>query len=219
MKGKMMNRVLLVLSSPRGAQSHSQAIARRLVDDIVAREPDAIVTERDLTREPLPHLGEAFVSGLFKSELERTREESEEIARSDALVDELLAADTIVIAAPMHNFGIPSTLKAWIDHVARAGRTFRYTASGPEGLLKGKRVILVVARGGVYTKGPATALEFQESYLRGVLGFLGLTDVQTIHVEGVAMGEAAANEAIERATLRAATLAGTIAENNLRVAA
>jgi FMN-dependent NADH-azoreductase len=107
----------------------------------------------------------------------------------------------------MHNFGTPSTLKAWIDHIARAGRTFAYTERGPEGLLKGKKAILVLARGGVYTDGPAKPLDFQESYLRSILGFLGITDVQAVRVEGVGMGE----DAVKRAMVSAREQADTVA--------
>jgi FMN-dependent NADH-azoreductase len=214
-----MNNVLLVSSSPRGAQSYSQKVARQVVDDIAAVEPSTRVVVRDLARDPLPHLGEAFVAGMARPANERTVEEAEALDRSDRLIDELAAADVVVIAAPMYNFGIPSGLKAWIDHVARAGRTFRYGATGPEGLLKGKRAVLVVSRGGVYTKGPMLKMEFQESYLRGVLGFLGITDVETIRVEGVAMGEAAARDSFERATAQASALAGDLVRDALPVAA
>jgi FMN-dependent NADH-azoreductase len=203
----MMNNLLLVLSSARGAESISERIARRLVGDIVAGAPGTKVVTRDLVRNPLPHLEAAFASGRVRPAQELSRDEALVIARSDVLVDEALAADTIVIAAPMHNFSVPSSLKAWIDHIARPGRTFTYTATGPEGLLKGKRVILVLARGGIYTKGPMQQMEFQESYLRAVLGFLGITDIETIHVEGIALGEDVAHAAIERATQKAAILA------------
>ena len=214
-----MNRILMVVSSPRGTQSSSQRIAQRLVDELVATDGHATLTVRDLAANPLPHVGESFVSGLHKPADRRTVEEAEAIARSDALVDELIAAATIVIATPMYNFGVPSTLKAWIDHVARAGRTFRYTANGPQGLLAGKRAILVVSRGGVDSKGPAMAMDFQESYLRSVLGFLGITDVRTIHVEGIALGPEAASQAIERATARATTLAHELVEARMPAAA
>ena len=105
---------------------------------------------------------------------------------SDALIDELFAADTIALAVPMHNFSPPSTLKAWIDHITRAGRTFSYSSNGPDGLLKGKRAILVLASGGVYSNGPAKPFDFTEPYLRTVLGFIGITDVEVVRVEGVA---------------------------------
>ena len=119
---------------------------------------------------------------------------------SDALIGELVTADVIVLAVPMHNFGIPSTLKAWIDHVVRAGRTFIYSEGGPEGLLKGKRLILVLASGGVYSNGPAKQLDFQEPYLRAVLGFIGLTDIEVVRVEGVAMSAIGADKAVATAT-------------------
>jgi len=128
------------------------------------------------------------------------------MARSDKLIDELFAADVVVMAVPMHNFGLPSTLKAWIDHIARAGRTFAYSEKGPQGLLKEKKAILVLARGGVYSDGPAKPLDFQESYLRSILGFLGITDVQVVRVEGVAMGEDAVKRALASARAQADTV-------------
>ena len=119
---------------------------------------------------------------------------------SDALIGELVTADVIVLAVPMHNFGIPSTLKAWIDHVVRAGRTFIYSEGGPEGLLKGKRLILVLASGGVYSTGPAKQFDFQEPYLRAVLGFIGLTDIEVVRVEGVGMNTPGPEKAVATAT-------------------
>jgi FMN-dependent NADH-azoreductase len=110
------------------------------------------------------------------------------IALSDVAVDELLASDIIVIGAPMWNFNIPSSLKAWIDHVARAGRTFTYGANGPEGLAKGKKAIVVVTSGGKYSDGPAKAMDFHATYLKSVLGFIGITDVSFVRAEGVSMG-------------------------------
>jgi FMN-dependent NADH-azoreductase len=125
------------------------------------------------------------------------------------LIEELEAADTIVLAVPMYNFSIPSTLKAWIDHVARAGRTFRYTAAGPEGLLNGKKVFVVSGRGGFYSgDSPAKVLDFQEPYLRAVLGFLGLTDVTFIHVEGLKVSSEAAEKGISRAREAIAGIVG-----------
>jgi FMN-dependent NADH-azoreductase len=116
------------------------------------------------------------------------------------LIDELFAADIIVLAVPMHNFGPPSTLKAWIDHVVRVGRTVSYSEQkGPEGKLKGKRVILVLASGGVYSDGPAKPLDFQEPYLRAILGFIGLTDIDVVRVEGVAMSAIGPDQAVASA--------------------
>ncbi|HYM04716.1 MAG TPA: NAD(P)H-dependent oxidoreductase, partial [Stellaceae bacterium] len=116
------------------------------------------------------------------------------------LIAEVEVADTIVLAVPMYNFAIPSTLKAWIDHVARAGRTFRYTAAGPEGLLKGKKVFVVTGRGGIYSGDvPAKIMDFQEPYLRAVLGFLGLDDVTFIHVEGLKVSPESAAHGLDHA--------------------
>jgi FMN-dependent NADH-azoreductase len=124
--------------------------------------------------------------------------------RSEQLTGELLAADVLVLAAPMYNFAIPSTLKAWLDHVLRAGVTFRYTANGPEGLLSGKRAIVLTARGGIYT---GSALDHQEPYLRQALGFIGIDQVDFIHAEGLNMGGDAAQQGLENARARVAALA------------
>jgi FMN-dependent NADH-azoreductase len=206
-----MKNILLVLSSPRGQQSYSHRFAGDIVDDLQLRHPAATVVVRDLAKEPLPHVGEAFVGGLFSPPEQRTPDQAAAMARSDRLIDELFAADVLVIAAPMHNFGPPSTLKAWFDHIARAGRTFAYTDKGPEGLLKGKKAIIVLARGGVYSDGPAKARDFQEPYVRNMLAFIGVTDVHVVRVEGVAMGEDAVKRAIASAKEQADTAARAVA--------
>jgi FMN-dependent NADH-azoreductase len=193
-----MSNILLLLSSPR-SESYSTQIARSVVGRLKGDAPGAEVIVRDLARDPLPHVDEDFVEAVRSSTGPKGESQKATVARSDALVDEFLAADTIVIAAPMYNFGIPSTLKAWIDQICRAGRTFRYTEKGPEGLAKGKRAILVLARGGVYSSGPFEAFEYQGTYLRTILAFLGIKDVQTIDVEGLAYGPDAANKAVSAA--------------------
>jgi FMN-dependent NADH-azoreductase len=202
-----MKNVLVVTSSPAGAGSRTAQVSGRVAVAVATREPGSRVVTRDLARDPLPHLDGDFLGGMGRAPADRDAPQAAALARSDALIDELLAADVVVIAAPMHNFGIPSALKAWIDHVARAGRTFRYTAAGPEGLLQGKRAILVLSRGGVYTRGPMLRLEFQESYLRGVLGFLGITDVRVIRIEGMALGADVAAAAVARALAEAEGIA------------
>ena len=181
-----MKNILLIEASPRGSESLSHQAARSIVNELQTRHPGAKLVVRDLGQNPPPHVGMPFITGMYAPPEHRTPEQAKAIALSDALIDELFAADTIVIAVPMHNFAPPSTLKAWIDHVARAGRTFKYGAHGPEGLLKGKRAMLVLARGGVYSSGPTKPLDFQEPYLRAILGFLGITDVSAVHVEGAA---------------------------------
>jgi len=198
-----MKEILLVLSSPRGTQSHSHQIAHRIIGDLKKRHAGAEVVVRDVSSEPLPYVGEAFVSGLFTTPEKRNPAEAKALAISDTLVDELIAADIVVLAVPMHNFGLPAALKSWIDHVVRAGRTFSYSASGPVGLLTRKKAILVVSRGGVYSEGPMKAFDFQETYLRSVLGFIGVTDVQVVRVEGVAMGPDAVTNAISSANVQA----------------
>jgi FMN-dependent NADH-azoreductase len=165
------------------------------------------VVERALAPSNIPHLSSETLAALGKAADARTRDERAAVAFADTLIEEAEAADTIVIAAPMYNFTIPTTLKAWIDHIARAGRTFRYTAQGPEGLLKNKKVVVVVSRGGFYTgDSPAAAMDHQEPYLRTVLGFMGLTDVTFIEVEGQAIGPDVAAKGLEAARAAAISL-------------
>jgi FMN-dependent NADH-azoreductase len=195
-----MKNILLIQSSPRGSESYSQRVADSIVNEIKDRNPSTTITFRDLAQYPLPHVGPAFVSALSAKPEELTAAQSEALALSDALIGELVTADFIVLAVPMHNLGIPSTLKAWIDHVVRAGRTFSYSQGKPEGLLKGKRLILVLASGGVYSDGSAKQLDFQEPYLRAVLGLIGLTDIEVVRVEGVAISAIGADKAVATAT-------------------
>jgi FMN-dependent NADH-azoreductase len=192
--------ILHITSSARGAASYSSRVAAQVIDQISARNPGTSVTVRNVARDPLPHIDDDFIIATKSPDGPQTERQHALLAQSDALVDELFAADMIVIAAPMINFTIPSTLKTWIDHVARAGRTFSYTEKGPQGLVTGKQVILVVARGGIYAED--NALDFQVPYLKGVLGFLGMTDVEVIEVEGTAYGPDAAEKAVAAATAK-----------------
>src|SRR5262249_34577819 len=148
-----------------------------VVESLRAQHPGAQVIERDLVAHPVPHVSPEFLGAMFSGN-------EEGLALSNQLIDEVLASDLIVIEAPMYNFSIPSMLKAWIDHVVRARKTFHYTATGAEGLLQGKQAILVLASGGGYSSGPAKALDFQEPYLRAVLRFIGITEIETIRIEG-----------------------------------
>jgi FMN-dependent NADH-azoreductase len=204
-----MSDILYVTSSPRGGDSYSNRVAARVLDELEQAHPGARVVVRDVARDPLPHIDEDFVAAIRGPEGPQTPQQRAIVGRSDQLVDELLAADIIVIAAPMYNFGIPSTLKAWIDYIARAGRTFRYGEKGPEGLVKGKKVILIQSRGGIYSSGPAQAMDHQGTYLRSVLGFLGVTDIESIDVEGVAYGPEAAEKAVAGGIVRARALIDT----------
>jgi FMN-dependent NADH-azoreductase len=148
----------------------------------------------------------AFIAGMHAAPEQRTPEQAESMALSDALIDELFAADTIVIAGPMHNLGVSSRLKAWIDHISRAGRTFFYGANGPQGLLKNKHAIVVLASGGVYSNGFMKALDFAEPYLRTALGFIGITDVDVVRVEGVAMSGIGPDKALAAANSQSTQL-------------
>lgn len=192
--------ILYLASSSRGSASYSNRVAADVLDELRARNPGATVIIRDLARDPLPHIGDDFVAATRSPNGPQTDEQRALLAQSDALVDELLAADLIVIAAPMINFTIPSNLKTWIDYVARAGRTFSYSEKGPQGLVTGKQVIIVAARGGIYPAG--NTLDFQLPYLKGVLGFLGMTDVEVLEVEGTAYGPDAAEKAVAAATAK-----------------
>lgn len=194
-----MKNILFVSSSLFGEKSQSGLIARELIDNLRAAQPGAVLVERELRADTIPHLGLEVVAVATQPPEARSSTAQTAAALADRLIEEVEAADILVIAAPMYNFSIPSTLKAWIDHIARAGRTFRYGAGGPEGLLKGKKVFIVTARGGIYTEGPAKAMDFQEPYLRFMLGFLGLDDIRFIHVEGLQMGPESAARGIEHA--------------------
>jgi FMN-dependent NADH-azoreductase len=195
-----MSKLLLVTSSLFGDQSKSSQLAGEFVQAWHRSHPGTTVVERALTAESIPHLSLGALGALMTPAEQRSTEQHATVAFADRLIEELEAADTIVLAVPMYNFSIPSTLKAWIDHVARAGRTFRYTAAGPEGLLKGKKVFVITGRGGVYTgDSPAKVFDFQEPYLRSVLGFLGLTDVSFVHVEGLKVSPEAAEQGVARA--------------------
>ncbi|HWK52765.1 MAG TPA: FMN-dependent NADH-azoreductase [Hyphomicrobiales bacterium] len=187
-------------------QSISRQLSEQLVARLVEQNPGSRVSRRDLIAQAPAHLDATLLGAAAKPPAERSAFEKEQLALSQNLLDELFAADTVVIGAPMYNFGIPSQLKAWVDRIAQAGVTFRYTAEGPEGLLKGKKAYILSSRGGIYSEGPAAAFEHQESYLRTVLGFVGITDVQVIRAEGVNLGEDAKAQALAQASRAIATV-------------
>lgn len=199
--------ILLVTSSPRGSASHSTRIATELAHRLEAADPEATLIVRDLATDPLPHIDPDYSAGIYTPPEKRSFRQAEVVGVSDEAVDELLAADTIILATGLINFGISSTLKSWIDHVARAGRTFSYGKDGPKGLVTGKKVYIVLASGGVYSEGPAVPLDYAVPYLRSVLAFIGLTDVEVIRIEGVGMGPEATDTALKKATDRVNALA------------
>jgi len=196
--------ILHIVSSSRGSASYSNRVAANVVDELVTRNPGAAVTVRNVAAEPLAHIDDDFVAATRSPNGPQTERQRALLAQSDALVDELFAADIVVIGAPMINFTIPSTLKAWIDNVARAGRTFSYSEAGPKGLVTGKQVIIVGARGGVYSEA-AKPLDFQIPYLKSVLGFLGMTNVEVLEVDGTAYGPEAAEKAVTAAAAKMRT--------------
>ena len=188
--------ILQIHSSARREASQSSRLANRIVERLRDAAPEASVTLRDLGRDPHPVLDEAALAALFTPQAQRTPEQAARVALDDALIEQVRAADVVVLGVPMYNFGVPAQLKNWIDAISRAGVTFRYTEQGPEGLLKGKKVYVALARGGVYRNTPA---DTQVPYLKTVLGFLGMTDVQFVYAEGLAMGEEAEKKGIAAA--------------------
>lgn len=188
-----MTQVLLITSSINGRRSHSTALAERYIDELRRSTPDLAVTRRDLAEDAPAHLDEATFQAFVSADENRTEAQRERLRWSDAAIAELKSADLVVLTAPMYNFGVPSTLKSWMDQVARAGITFRYTENGPEGLLTGTRAVVVSTRGGAYL---GTPLDTQTPFIRTFLGFLGIDDVEFVHAEGLAMGEEQASKAL-----------------------
>jgi len=200
--------ILQINSSARafanGQGSQSTRLANELVETLRAGDADATVTLRDLGANPHPALDEATLGALFTPADARTPGQHARVALDQALIDEVNAADIIVIGVPMINFGISSQLKNWIDAIAKAGVTFKYTATGPVGLIEGKKVYAVLTRGGVYRDQPH---DTQVPYLRQTLGFLGIRDIEFIYAEGLNMGPEAADKGIASAREHIARIA------------
>jgi FMN-dependent NADH-azoreductase len=183
---------LLRIDSSARRNSVSRQLTQRFVESWKKENSTGEVVDRDLATTPLPLITDEWTLALHSDPAKRTPAQQEALAISDLLVEELLAADTIVIGAPMHNFTISSLLKAWIDQIVRFGRTVAWGAKGPEGLLKGKRVVVVTSRGGSFRPGtPTAAYDYQEPYLRHILAFIGLTNVTFIHAENQKPGDLA----------------------------
>ena len=199
-------KLLHVDSSILGPGSVSRILSAEVVDALRAGHPDLAVTYRDLASQPLGHLTAAHLGALQGAPVEA--DVQTDVSAGQAALEEFLAADIVVIGAPMYNFAIPSQLKAWIDRLAVAGKTFRYGARGPEGLAGGKKIIIASSRGGFFGPDTPTAwLDHQESYLRALFGFLGITDLSFVRAEGVAMGPEARAQAISAAKATATRLA------------
>lgn len=189
-------KILQINSSARTEGSHSTRLANALVERLRAANPQAELTLRDLGRTPHPMLDEPALHALFSPADQRTPEQAARVALDDALIAEIQAADVVVLGVPMYNFGVPAQLKNWIDAISRVQVTFRYTEKGPEGLLKGKKVYVALTRGGLYRNTPN---DTQTPYLQTFFGFLGMTDVQFVFAEGLAMGPEAEKNALASA--------------------
>ena len=182
-------KILHLISSPRGNESQSIKLGNAIIKKIQEKHPSSILQTHNLTTTLFPHLEEVHLTSFFTPEEIRTPELLEAVKHSDDAIKELFDADIIEISTPMYNFGIPSVLKAWIDHISRAGKTFRYTENGAEGLVKNKKAFLSIASGAVFSEGSYKAYDFTEPYLKSILGFLGIIDITTFRVEGVTIPE------------------------------
>jgi FMN-dependent NADH-azoreductase len=191
-----MSKLLQINSSVFSAGGQSTQLANHFVESWRKSHPGASVTVRDLSHEHIPHLDGARVGAFFTPADQRDDAQKAVVAYSDALIAEIQAADTVVLGVPMYNFGIPSQLKSYFDHIARAGVTFKYTENGPVGLLTGKKAVVFTTRGGYYANTPN---DTETSYLRLFLGFLGITEVNFVYAEGLNIGEDKKQAALEQA--------------------
>ncbi|PWG03082.1 FMN-dependent NADH-azoreductase [Sphingosinicella humi] len=192
-----MTRTLILDSAVTGEASVSKRLTAAFADELRRRDPKVQIVSRDLGANPVPHLLPETVAGIRATAT--TEAEKAALALSDELVDELRETDLLVIGAPMYNFGIPSALKTWFDYILRAGVTFRYTENGPEGLLPVKKAVVIETRGGLYSEGPAVAMDSQEPHLRTLLGFMGVNDVIFVRAEKLGFGPEAVQEAVDGA--------------------
>lgn len=200
-----MANVLHIDSSARGEGSISRRLSAEFLRTWLASHPDDTVTYRDLGATPLPFVTDEWVAATFTPHTMRTEAQRQVLAGSDVLVDELLAADVLVLGVPMYNFSVPAAFKAWIDLVARAGRTFQFTPQGPKGLAVGKKAFVLVSSASDYSQAPLSGMDFHEPYVRTILGFLGITDVQFVRHGG--MGPALVEASLNTAHARIAQLA------------
>lgn len=193
-------------SSILGGNSVSRAISKAVVERLTHETPGLTVTYRDLAADPIPHLTGAYLAGQ-SADVQHDQAMQENLSLGGKVLAEFLAADIVVIGVALYNFTVPSQLKTWIDRILVAGKTFHYTANGAEGLVHGKRVVLAVARGGIYSAGsPNAAFEHAESYLRAALGFIGVRDLEVIVAEGIALGPENREKVLHAALDEAAAL-------------
>ena len=182
--------ILQIIASAQGANSYSTRLSQGIIAKLQAAHPGSTVVVRNLATHPFPHLEEAHLQAYFTPAEGRSPEQQQAVRHSDEAIAEVMAADALVIGVPFYNFSVASSLKSWLDHLTRANLTFRYTPTGPEGLIPAnKRVYLAVASGGIYSEGPMQSSDFATPYLRFMLGFLGLTNVTVARAEGVKLPE------------------------------
>lgn len=205
-----MKKILHITSSTSGEASYSIRLGKTLIEKIQQQHPGSSVLVRDVISDKAPDLIAERIAAMRTPEDQLTAEGKALVAYSDKVIAELMESDIIVIGVPMINFSIPAQLKAWVDNVARGGKTFKYGEFGPEGLITGKKVYLAIASGGIYSEGPMQAYDFIESYLRSVLGFVGMTDITVLRAEGTAMPGV-----LEHALEKAVAHIDTILEENL----
>jgi FMN-dependent NADH-azoreductase len=189
----MSQKILRIITSTNGDTSFSNQLSNAVIEKLSASNPDTEVQTLDLTKTPLPYLTGSHINAVYTPAEAHTPEQTDALKYSDAAIKTLLESDVIVIGVPLYNFGIPAVLKGWIDQVARAGKTFSYSPEGAKGLVTDKKVYLSIASGAIFSEGPYKSYDFSESYLRTVLGFLGMTDVTTFRVEGTAIPDFAEN--------------------------
>ncbi len=205
-----MANILHIDSSPRSDRSHSRTLTGEFITAWKSAYPNDNVTYRDIGHSPVPHVDESWIAASFTPPEKHTPELTAALEISNDLIDELIAADRYVLGVPMYNFGIPSTFKAYIDQVARAGRTFAVTENGYEGLLKNKKALIITARGGSYPAGtPMAELDFQEPYIRAILNFMGITDISFIHADNLNMGNDARQQSLAAARNAIQTIVDT----------
>lgn len=206
-----MTQVLHLDSSPRGDRSLTRQLSQYFVSLWQGQNPEAQVTYRDIGQNPLPTVDEAWIAASATAPEARTPELAQAIALSDRLIDELIAVDRVVIGLPMHNLSIPTHFKAYIDQIVRSGRTFAVTPNGYQALLDAsKKVLVITASGGQFRAGtPTAAYNFQEPYVRAILGFIGLTDLTFVDADGLAFGDEARDASLAAARSKLAELAPT----------
>lgn len=184
-----MKKILHIISSPRGEASFSIKLGKAILESIEKKYPDSTVEEYNLIEQKFPHLEEVHLNSFFTPADQRSAEAVLAIKHSDEAIAAIRRADIIVLGAPLYNFGIHSSLKAWIDHIARAGETFSYTEEGPKGLISGKKVYIAMSSGGIYSEGPSKSYDFVSTYLTAFMGFIGITDVTVFRVEGTVIAD------------------------------